>query len=563
MANKNYTSLDRTKPDKYLIFTLLLMVFSFLANSLWIYLNQNPLDFDPIGHTFASLNSAEYIKMHLFNNFNLGDFMRISPGYPNFVHIASLPLIYFFGNSWKIIEFTGTIFLLVSIIAIFLYVRQISKNSRIAFFSAFFYSFFISIVQYSRFHMLDIPLTAMVLLTMYFWEKFKTSDKYVYFYAGIITMGFAQITKWHAFIFLLIPGLFLLFYLYKSKKLFSGKFVFHLLIMVLILIVIVVPWYYYNFASFLRLGMINYKGEPDDPKNMLNLANILYYPKVIINFQTHFLGLLFFIFSCLRLQIRKNKYLVLPLLTLIFSYIFFTFFVINKNIRVLFAIMPFISLIMAVGAERIIVLTKKNFLSLVLKLFLSGITLYFVFSYFVLSFGFPIKPDTRVSYPLPILGWIDLVYLKTYPVNLLYSQQPIAYEKIIKDMISRSESKKPIKVLIGVHLLYFHSGILSLEIYDQERNELNKAYDILTNKVHLYDVSSLDNNQSFLESLQGYDVIFTTEKNPINKEDVLNSFYQPIKNIQNYLLGDNNYEFIRGNTYQLPDGDRLIIFVRL
>ncbi len=556
---QNYTPIKgknegkKIKFNKYLVGVVFLIIFHLIANLWWININQNPLDYDPIGHTFATINSAEYIKNSL-TNFSLKDYMKISPGYPNFVETATLPLVFIFGNHWKVIQFSGTIFFLLAILATFLYVKEISQNGKTAFFSAFYYSFFISIVQYSRLQMLDIPVTAMIFLTLYFWEKLKKTHNFLYLYISAFTLAFAQTSKWHTGIFLLIPMIFLIIDLFKNHF-FQRKKLFHFFFGFLISSILIFPWYYYNFTDFIRLGKINYLGEPDDPKNFFSLVTILHYPKLIAIFQTHFFGFILLVISFFIIPFKRRKYLLIPVITVIFGYIFFSFLVPNKNIRVIFPLMPYIALFMAEGLGQL-----RNWWGKILGW---GLIFYVVIAFFILSFGFPWQPNFRYIIKIPLLDYIDLVYLNTYPINLLPSRQRINFEKIINDiLLLQNNQSQPLKVLVAVHQPYFHDGILALEIYMRERNTLKKAYEILNTKMKVFSSDNLLKNNGLINIyLNDFDIILIAEKNPIHPEEVLNPIFQPIKSVQTYLLGTESKEFVREESYILPDNDKLTMFV--
>lgn len=526
-----------------------LLLFHFIANLVWIYLNKNPLDFDPIGHTLISINSAEYIKTHLLT-FNLREFMTISQAYPNFTHIVSLIPIFIFGNYWKVIQSTGTIFFLITITCTFFYVKEISGKPQVAFFSAFFYSFFISVVQYSRFHMLDIPLTAMIILTLYLWERLKKTSAYRYLYASAFSFAFAELTKWHAVVFLFIPSLFLLAWAIKHKKFYSVRFLTHLAICIMIIIILIIPWYFYNFESFIRLGAINYKGEADDPHNLLSLTNILFYPSLIINYQVQFFGFILLIISFYNIFRKKSSYLKISLLSSLFVYIFFTFFVINKNIRVLFPIMPFIAIYMAYGITRIKTLTAV-------------FCIYCIFTFLILSFGIPFKPNKRIEMNIPVLGPTELVYLHTYPVNLLYSGEKIEYDAVINNIISYYPiTQRPVRVLIGVHLPYFHSGQMVLEVYSENQNDISFANrEIFNKKIQINDMSTIiGKDESLADSLSGFDIIVTAINDPIHPEQIYDAFYKPTHDIRMYLLNPSNRTFSFSSSYLLPNNDQLLLF---
>ena len=392
--------------------------------------------------------------------------------------------------------------------------------------------------------MLDIPLTAMFFLTLYFWERFKKVDKYRYLYLSAITGAFAQLSKWHAGIFLIVPAIFLLIHLIKTNRFNKPLFILHIVLAGLLCLVITLPWYYFNFSEFIRLGKINYEGEPDDPHNLLSFSNSFYYLWLIATFQTTIFGFVLFL-SSIWIAIRKKiTYLSLPFVTFLFCYAFFTYLVINKNIRVIFPIMPFVALFMAQSLE------SGGKILKITSIVLIG---YIVISYSILSFGFPVKPNYKN----------DIVYWSTSPVNLLYSSPAIKYDEINKKIISYSAKKQPINVLVGLNQQYFYQGQLILEIYMENRGDLSKAYKLLRNKIKFVELNkTIPRDKDVSYYLKDKEIVLTAQNYPSNPEDQKNVLYPLVMKIQKYLLSNENTLFIKEATYDLPDGDKVIMYVK-
>ena len=173
---QNYTPISninegkKGRLDKYLILTLLLVLFHTIGNIIWIYLNNIPFGWDQSAHTIATIKYANYL---INNSFNIIDFLRLSNYYPIFIYLFSIPITLISNFNLKIIQFTGTIFFISSIVFLYHYVLELSKNKKLSFITAFLFSFFITIVQTSRDYMLDLPLTTAILATLYFVEKLR------------------------------------------------------------------------------------------------------------------------------------------------------------------------------------------------------------------------------------------------------------------------------------------------------------------------------------------------------------------------------------------------------
>ncbi|MCS7093231.1 MAG: glycosyltransferase family 39 protein [Patescibacteria group bacterium] len=554
--------------NPYLFLLFFLALFHFFGNLTWIFLNENPLDFDPLGHTLLVLNMFEYLKDN-FYDFNLGEFMRISPAYPNFSHLSTLPLVFFFGNHWKIVQFSGTIFFILSILAIFFYVREISESNKLSFFTVFFYSFFISILRYSRLFTLDIPLITLIFLTLFFWERFKKKGNLALLYLGFFSAGLAQLTKWHAVIFLFIPFVFIVIFFIRNNPRLNLKIsLSKLLLGGMIFFILAFPWYFYNFSSFIRLGTINYAGEPDDPQRLLSFENLFFYLRLIALYQTHFLVFIFFVISLFIIPYKKKDYLKIPILSFLFCYFFFTFFVVNKNIRVIFPMMPLIALILAEG---FCILLKKN------AFIASVISFFIVFAYFILSFGFPIEPNFKYVLRLPFgsskedfehnIGQLELIYLHTYPINLLYDRNKIDYREINDKLFSLKKTiDSPLRVLVGLHLLNFYKDHLIIDLYMKYSSDISFAnrilYDERYRKIELLGIDYLrgESEKAYFEKLKDVDVIITAQNNPIQKERTIDVLYGPVKILQRYLKENQDPRFILFDSVSLGGHDSILFF---
>jgi hypothetical protein len=269
------------------------------------------------------------------------------------------------------------------------------------------------------------------------------------------------------------------------------------------------------------------------------------------------------------LPFKKKKYLKLPILTFLFVYFFFTFFVLNKNIRVIFPIMPVIALLIAEGFN--IAITNFPFIA-------SGLVFFIVTAYLILSFGFPIQPNIKYVLRLPFgsqsedfehnIGQMEIFYLHTYPVNLLYSPYPIAYDEIIEKILSfKKEGSLPLRVLVGLHLPYFHKDHILLGLYQKYHLRISYINKLLYGEDRQIELLGIDyletgGQESYFKKLQEVDVILTAEKNPIQAERTVDVFYRPIKNLQAFLLSNNNEWFIERLSFPLADEDRVLFYVK-
>lgn len=439
----------------------LLIAFHLFGNTLWINLNNVPPTWDAALHTTISLRFLEYIQTH-YGNFNMIDFLKITDYYPPFVHWIGSLLALVGQSSWKTIEFSGTLFFLGAILLLYLYARDLFKNRQVGLYSSFFFSFFITVYQQSRDHMLDVPLTALFLAGLYFLAKsdhFRKTTQTLIFFA---VFALAFLTKWYAPIYFSVPLLFTIvpiFQEFKSrplplKNIFIGIGLFLLLS---------APWYLVNLQTFIATAKITSTPEHANPQSLLTVQNLVFHLWLIIEFQTTLLGFLFLLFSCFVLvrsrPDRQASWLILTIIVV--NYLFFTF-IGNKNIRYLIPLMPFFAVVMGFGASKI---PKIPRLSLMV---------YFIATYLILSFGFPLLPKYKTSVNLPLLGSTDLFYLHTYPVRVLFQNSTFPYDQLVADLAATKPGQ--IKILLLKDTPNLNNGILEPRFYPSVKTRQNDFY---------------------------------------------------------------------------------------
>lgn len=423
MNTSHYNNNDDQQKDKQekkesyaLILLTVLIVFHVVHNILWIFLNNTPPSYDAAFHTVISLRFFDYLRTHLLS-FNVFEFLTISNYYPPFVHWFGALLGLFSPFNARIIQFSGTVFLSLSLVFSYLLTDAIFKNKRIAILAAFFFSFFVMVAKEGRGHMLDIPLTAAILASLYFLitsHYFTNRRRTAAFFVSVV-LGF--LIKWVAPIFVLVPFLFTLYTALKKKEV-RDRVHMHLLEGIVIVVLIASPWYVINLRQILHTAAVSKTANLDNPSVLTSLENIFFYPKLIINFQTHFVGFILFFISCILFiaKAKRKEWWVFIIIPIIFQYLFFTFGIENKNVRYLMPTMPFVAMIMAYGVEYAF---KKG------KLFLMGyasfVMVYMVAAYYILSFGLFVSPIYKKAVYFPFVRWMDVYYFHTDPVRLLYT----------------------------------------------------------------------------------------------------------------------------------------------
>src|SRR3990167_3653252 len=99
--------------DFYSALLISLLLFHFLANLLWIFLDTAPIPWDQAGHTRIAFHFANFIKDLGF--LRIVDYFSLSSYYPPLVHtIAALPIL-IFGHPVDIGQIVVSVFFSLSI----------------------------------------------------------------------------------------------------------------------------------------------------------------------------------------------------------------------------------------------------------------------------------------------------------------------------------------------------------------------------------------------------------------------------------------------------------------
>lgn len=544
MNNKYFTSF-------YQLGLYTLIAFHIFGNVLWLTLNNIPPTWDAALHTSLSLRFLDYIQANVAS-FNLHDFLKITDYYPPFVHWVGVVLA-LFSRDYKTIALTGTISFAIAIFFLFKLTKEFFKSEKIAFFSSFFFSFFITIYQQSRYNMLDIPLTALLLGGSYFLIKSESFQKRPYSLGFFLFFALAFLTKWYSAVYLAVP-LLLTFWQIIQKRQTSLSLIKTLLAGAIIFIFVCAPWYLTNLESIVRFSQITATPELADPQNLFSLENLTFYLKLIIMFQISFLGLVFFLYSSVRIFFQKElvKKALLIFSILIFNYIFFTF-IPNKNIRYLIPLMPLLAMIMGYGVATLFTNSNKVFSQPIVV----GLTLFFIGSYMILSFAIPVFPKYKYAVNFPLIGWTDVLYLHDYPVKVIYTNSTFPYLQLLEDIAATKPGK--IKILLLKNTEELNNGILDPLLYPELETRKNDfqyiGYDVLLN------LQSEDQIRDYLN--ENVDVAIVSTKYLGLREAIRE--YDTVEKFQRFFLEGKATKFTKSEEYELkvnesnPE-DNLLLF---
>ena len=205
IINNVNTSIKKIFPNVYGFYLFLLVIFHLFFNFIWQRINSAPPTWDSAGHLVLSFIFADKFALLARGLTDITSILKVSVYYPPFVHIFGGTLIYLFGRSYEIpLFFIETGFFILSIIMIYKIVLiKFPSNYKLAFFTAFIFSFFPQIWEQSRYFHLDIPLLGLLLLSYYYLLKSDLFNKPIYSFLFFISFSLVQLTKWYGFVFLL------------------------------------------------------------------------------------------------------------------------------------------------------------------------------------------------------------------------------------------------------------------------------------------------------------------------------------------------------------------------
>lgn len=310
---------------------ILLWLFHLINNYIWLNMDNYPLLWDAGAYYLDSLILFDYIK-HLSIP-SLLNVIKVGGQYPPFVpFLVSLSYI-IFNRTEDVAVFIGNgIFLGILICSIYGITKNI-YNKKSGVLAAFLVTMYPIIFGHSRIFMYDLPVTAVVCLSIYIFQKTDNFKKIGYSLLFGITFGLGLLTK---FSFLLFSTSAIFYYGYRNCSKVAGyilkgrfflsmrsylKQIKNLFIATLIAAILASIWYVPNFARFLQAIFIYPETCRKVSPLTFSFASISYYFFRSINYQISFFLFLIFViglFYFIRLRLKNKLFLIFWVL---FSYI--------------------------------------------------------------------------------------------------------------------------------------------------------------------------------------------------------------------------------------------------
>ncbi len=512
----------------------LLLAFHFLANLIWILLDKSPLAWDQAGHTLISFDLVDFFKGQGQVNF-----FQISDYYPPLAHLIVALIMIFTGPLLLIGPLVVTGFFLMAISFLYLYTKEVFNDGKIAIFSALFFSFLPVVYSQSRNFLLEIPLIALILGSLYFLEKSKKFANLRTSLLATIFLSFALLTKWVAIVYLLIP------IIISLKKIHLKN----LFISLGTVALISLPWYLINFTNILNRAKVSFTAEAVDPQALLSIPNFTYYLSILVNFHLTWLGIILLLVAIPVLIYTKREKGILITVVIFSIYLIFTF-IPNKDPRYILPILPFAS--MAIGFLLLKIINAIKFWGILISLFVG---LYFFLYFFSLSFGFPFNPkivDYQRAVKLPIVGWIDYINLGKNTSQYLAPKHETTvwpHKQIIADL-SSINSNELIKVLVLVDKSELNA--MNLELHQRKQRNTSIKFRAP------YNLNPFTETSKMKAYLAYFDYVLIPNES-FGPEGVLRHL-SILKQLKEYLIHSYPEKVKLIKQYSLPDGDNLSIY---
>lgn len=514
----------------------------FIANLFWINLNQLSPYFDTSGHTILT-----YIFARIFGGdyeFNgIHALLTQSNYYPPLTYFFGSIVTLIFGFNYKILQNFSSLLLLPTAGLLYLYTKKITKNSLWAIFTTSLFVLFPIIWEQARYYMLDLPLTMWVLASVYSLEKSDLFKKPLPTILFFLFAGFAQLTKWYGFVYLVVPFVFATYQALKERQ-NKKAFIFKLAKYSLVALAIALPWYLANFGDLIKDTLFFSHAHYQNPTSTLSLQNFLYYPILMLNFQIVSLMFIWLIASLIMFISNKDKLKKFLLIQIVFSLLVFTLLG-NKNVRFTMPLMPFLAIVMGYGLAKLAQHTRPIACSIWVALISFGL-LFMTIN----SFGVPFKAN-KMYFTSLIPNW-DILILLDGTSDIIpyhYQQTEWSAKTVLDDVANRSKQHSP-KVYVGINSEYLSQPVIEVFKFQE-----NSAVEFSTPPFDLRE--PLDTPSTIENYLKPFDYLIVPKISVGPKHHVN---YNNLENIREYVLSGKTRVYKWVTTYTLPDEEEVYLF---
>lgn len=204
---------ENSKETQYILLLIALIIFHLVNNYLWLRQDKVLLADDPYWHHLLSLRIYRFLEKGEFFLHPLKCLKLISARsnqYGIFVQLITAPFYFIFGiGQDQAAMVTAGVFLTVLISSIYGITKRLT-NPKGGILAAFIISMYPVIFNHSRMYMLDLPLTALVSLSIYFLIHYELFRKNKYIFLFLLVFLLALLTKINFILFIFTPLLIIL-----------------------------------------------------------------------------------------------------------------------------------------------------------------------------------------------------------------------------------------------------------------------------------------------------------------------------------------------------------------
>jgi len=300
---KKFFAIFKNRP---LLIVGLIFIFWAILNLIWVGLNKTEPHLDMTRHLYNSLIYDQEISIRKPLR-ALVFWIDAYQYYPPFVYVLTKPF-YIFGNSTFAAISSMMLWLAILLFGLYGVAKRI-WNEKTGLIAVLILAATPIFIGQSKEYMLDLPLAAWVILTIYLLLK---TDHFQNQFMGLIlglVLGLGMLIKWTYPAFIIFPLIYILAQAWradwKDKRWSRGITSIFVLITAA---AIAFPWYYIHRLTIYKDFLINGSAlAKADPNHVVGFFSWIYYPIQGLNFY-FFLPLGLLIVTGLILSITAKKY---------------------------------------------------------------------------------------------------------------------------------------------------------------------------------------------------------------------------------------------------------------
>lgn len=379
---------------------ILIIVFHFVNNYLWLKGNNIICGIDVVNHLFFQLkfhhlfsaiisipDTAIFLKIRQITQ--LINTPMASPDciyWPNFVFLSSTFFSLFFGNSLFVVRLTQLIYFFILLFSTYAIAKEIADR-KAGLLAMFLVSMYSLVFESSRQYSLDFPLTALTALSVFLLLKTNYFTNFFYSVLLGVFFGVAMLVKGQFLLFFIFPLIIVLnrYVFGKNKYEFSTSVLSNFFVFSIIATTVSFLWWGNKIASMVHeLGQHLSYNKFFEIKGQVKMYNLDFYLAHLKALMFDSLGIIFssvFLFSFAGFVKSKVKYKVLLISWILTPLILFSVFFVVKHSRFLMPILPAIAIVSAWGITRINNRKLRN--GAALAIILLGLIQYYALTYFL------------------------------------------------------------------------------------------------------------------------------------------------------------------------------------